>query len=306
MYHSAPNAYGLQIVRNQGLLVLQPRFDAEELLRLIQKFRITHLHVVPTMFVRLLGLADEIRRQYDVSSLVHVAHGAAPCPEDVKRAMIDWWGPVINEYYAMTEIGIATTSTSEDWLTYPGTVGRAARGVTLKVIDGEGRACIAGQAGEILVCSEATTRFSYHRADEKTRAARHGDFVATGDVGYLNEDGYLFISDRLTDMVISGGVNIYPAEVENALLTYPGIKDCAVFGVPDHEFGERLVAVIESAEPFSDDSLTSYLAQHIAGFKVPREFVFTDSLPREDSGKIRKKLVAERFQTGEFSSYSES
>lgn len=294
MYHSAPNAYGLQVMRSGGLLVLQPRFEAEELLSLIESYAITHLHMVPTMFVRMLGLDEATRSRYDTSSLRHVSHGSAPCPEDVKRQMIDWWGPVINEYYAMTEIGIATCSSSDEWLANPGTVGRAALGVELRIVDEQGKTCAPGQAGEILVRSETTTRFSYHRAEEKTQAVRQGDFVATGDVGYLNEDGFLYISDRITDMVISGGVNIYPAEIEKVLVMLPGVKDCAVFGIPDKEFGERLVAFVETPEPMKSEDVIRQLRAQLAGYKVPREIVFTRSLPREDSGKIRKRLIRDK------------
>ena len=243
LYHSAPNAYGMQIARSGGLLVLQPRFNPEKLLELIQSYRITHLHMVPTMFVRLLSLPIETRERYDVSSLAFVSHGSAPCPPDVKRQMIEWWGPVIHEYYAMTEIGISTICNSDEWLAHPGTVGCPGPGVELLVIDDAGNPCEPEQPGEICVRSETTTRFTYHRDNAKTESVRIGDYVATGDIGYLDDDGFLYISDRKTDMVISGGVNIYPAEVEKVLVTLDGVRDCVVFGVPDKDYGERLVAV---------------------------------------------------------------
>jgi long-chain acyl-CoA synthetase len=292
LYHSAPNSYGMRIAALGGLLVLQPRFDAQELLALIERWQITHLHMVPTMFVRLLALPDAVRHRHDLSSLRFVCHGSAPCPPEIKRQMIDWWGPVIHEYYAMTETGIITISDSTGWLAHPGSVGHAAPGVQLRIVDADGNACPTDTAGEILVSSETTPYFTYHRAEEKTAAAREGDFVRTGDVGSLDADGYLTISDRKSDMVISGGVNIYPAEVEQRLVCLPGVKDCAVFGVPDPEYGERLVAVIEPAAGMPDlEGIRLALRESLASYKVPREFRLVGSLPREDTGKIKKRLL---------------
>ncbi len=306
LYHSAPNAYGNQIVRSGGLLVMQPRFEAEELLALIDTYRITHLHMVPTMFVRLLGLPTTTRESYDLSSLQFVTHGSAPCPPDIKRKMIEWWGPVISEYYAMTEIGIATSCTAAQWLAHPGTVGKSGPGVELRILNDSGQDCDINVAGEICVRSETTTRFEYHRDNEKTTAVRLGDFVATGDVGYLDEDGFLYISDRKTDMVISGGVNIYPAEIEKVLITLPGVRDCVVFGVPDKDFGERLVAVVEAGSPLESDTLINTLRERIASYKVPREYCFSKMLPREDSGKIKKRLVRDQYLDGQVQSAAQS
>ena len=293
LYHSAPNAYAMNVVRNGGLLVLQPRFDAREMLELIESYRVTHLHMVPTMFVRLLKLPESARRIADVSSIKYVAHGAAPCPADVKKAMIDWWGPVIHEYYAMTETGIIATCTSDEWLAHPGTVGKPVGGVEIEVIDQGQRTCGAGEDGQICVKSETTPFVSYHRDEAQTNALRWGDYIQTGDVGHLDDDGFLYISDRLSDMVISGGVNIYPAEIEKVLITMPGVTDCAVFGVPDEEFGERLVASIEGSEDLNSRSVASFLSDRIAGYKMPREYYFDLALPREDSGKIKKRLLRE-------------
>jgi len=250
------------------------------------------------MFVRLLALPAETRDSYDVSSLSFVSHGSAPCPPDVKRSMIDWWGPVIHEYYAMTEIGIATTCNSDEWLAHAGTVGRAGPGVELQIVANDGSPCAAGDTGEICVRSETTTRFTYHRDDEKTESVRMGDYVATGDVGYLDDDGFLYISDRKTDMVISGGVNIYPAEVEKVLVTLDHIRDCVVFGVPDKDFGEKLVAVVDSERSLQTDELIAQLRSRIASYKVPREYFFAGSLPREDSGKIKKRVVRDHYLAG--------
>ena len=299
LYHSAPNAYGMRVVMDGGLLVLQPRFDAVELLSLVEEYRITHLHMVPTMFVRLLALPEETKQAYDLSSLRHVVHGAAPCPPEVKRAMIEWWGPVIHEYYALTETGIITSSDSQGWLDHPGSVGCPVPGIEILILDDENRRCDVGTAGEICVKSEVTSKVTYHRASDNTESMRRGDYVATGDVGYLDEDGYLYISDRKSDMVISGGVNIYPAEVENTLVTMSGVRDCAVFGLPDKEFGERLVAVVDAPNGLSKEKVKEFLKEKIAAYKVPREIFFSADLPREDSGKIKKRLLRDRLLGGE-------
>lgn len=293
LYHSAPNAYGMQIVGSGGLLVLQPRFDPLDLLRLIERHKITNLHMVPTMFIRLLALTEDEKTRYDISSLRHVVHGAAPCPADVKRAMIDWWGPIIHEYYAMTETGFIACSTSKDWLRHPGSVGKPALGVTIETRREDGSLCAPGEPGEICVHSEVTGHVAYHKAQEKTDALRQGDFVATGDIGYLNEGGYLFISDRKSDMVISGGVNIYPAEIEQALASMPGVIDCAVFGLPHKEFGEQVAAVVEAKHDsaLNEGDIRTYLKGRIASYKIPRVIQFSTGLPREDSGKIKKHKI---------------
>jgi len=293
LYHSAPNAYGMNLIRNGGLLILLPRFDAREMLELIECYQVTHLHMVPTMFNRLLKLPDSAKDSADVTSLKHVAHGAAPCPPDVKAAMISWWGPVIYEYYALTETGIIATCASEDWLQHPGTVGRAVEGIDIKIMDPSYKPCDTGEDGQICVKSETTPFVSYHRLEEQTQAMHWGDYIKTGDVGHQDGDGFLFISDRLSDMVISGGVNIYPAEIEKVLITMPEITDCAVFGMPDDEYGERLVAAVEGSEKLSKASVTEFLSERLAGYKVPREYHFDLDLPREDSGKIKKRLLKE-------------
>ena len=299
LYHSAPNAYGMKVVRDGGLLVLQPRFDTEQLLKMISRYQITHLHMVPTMFVRLLKLDKALREESDVSSLIHVAHGAAPCPVDVKKSMIAWWGNVIHEYYAMTETGIIAICNSKQWMSHQGTVGTAVSGVEIRTVDENGNDCEAGVAGEIWISSETTPYVTYHRASAKTEEMRKGNFIATGDVGYLDKDGFLYISDRISDMVISGGVNIYPAEIESVLFNIPGIKDCAVFGVPDKEFGERLISVVETSKNIEAEHIKAYLKEHISSYKIPREVIFSKNLPREDSGKIKKRILKEAFSNGE-------
>jgi long-chain acyl-CoA synthetase len=297
LYHSAPNAYGLYAVRTGGLAVLQPRFEAEELLRLIEQYRITHLHMVPTMFVRLLRLPDAVKHSYDLSSLEWVVHGAAPCPIEVKRAMIEWWGPVIYEYYGATETGIATFHSSHEALRKPGTVGRALPGGTVRVYDTDGRSLSAGEVGEIYLWQQGFPDFTYHGQDDKRREVGRDGLVTLGDVGYLDEDGYLFICARARDMVISGGVNIYPAEIEMALVAMPGVRDCAVFGIPDEEFGETLCAHIEPdpAAPPGAAEVAAFLRERLADFKVPRVIEFATTLPREDSGKIIKRTLREPY-----------
>jgi len=299
LYHSAPNAYGMGVVRGGGLLVLQSRFDALDMLAMIERYKITHLHMVPTMFVRLLKLSEQQRHSFDLSSLQHVAHGAAPCPQEVKQQMIAWWGPVIYEYYAMTETGIVALCNSEDWLAHPGTIGHAAEGIEIRIVNEQGETCTADSSGQICVSSETTAYVAYHRAEKKTEELRLGNYIATGDVGHLDEDGFLYISDRISDMVISGGVNIYPAEVEQVLVGMPEVRDCAIFGVPDEEFGERLVSVIDGEESLTASGVSEFLRGRVSAYKIPREFIFSASLPREDSGKIKKRLLRDAYVAGD-------
>ena len=300
MYHSAPNSYGMLAFRNGCKIVLEPRFDPEEMLQLIASHRVTHMHMVPTMFVRLLRLPDEVKSRYDLSSLRFVVHGAAPCPQQVKRAMIDWWGPVIHEYFGSTETGIPVWHSAQEALRKPGTVGRAIEGGIVKIFRPDGGACDANEPGEIFMRQIATSDFDYHgKAGARAEAGRDG-LVSVGDVGYLDEDGYLFLCDRKRDMVISGGVNIYPAEIENTLIGLAGVRDCAVFGIPDDEFGERLFACIE-LEPdavLSSSAVQEFLRGRLANFKVPKDIQFVDALPREASGKIFKRKLRDLYEQG--------
>jgi len=229
-----------------------------------------------------------------------VVHGAAPCPIEVKRAMIEWWGPVIYEYYGATETGIATFHNSDEALRKPGTVGRALPGGTVRVYDTDGRILPASEVGEIYLWQQGFPDFTYHGQDDKRREVGRDGLVTLGDVGYLDEDGYLFICDRARDMVISGGVNIYPAEIEMALLAMPGIRDCAVFGIPDEEFGETLCAHIEpdAAAPPAAAEVAAFLRERLADYKVPRVIELATALPREDSGKIIKRKLREPYWVG--------
>jgi long-chain acyl-CoA synthetase len=306
MYHSAPNSYGMLAFRNGCTIVLEPRFDPEDLLQLIARHRVTHMHMVPTMFVRLLRLPDEVKRRYDLSSLRFVVHGAAPCPPQVKRAMIDWWGPVVHEYFGSTETGIPIWHSAEEALQKPGTVGRAIEGGIVKIFRADGEECAVNEPGEIFMRQTSVPDFDYHgKAEARTEAGRDG-LVSVGDVGYLDADGYLFLCDRKRDMVISGGVNIYPAEIENALIGMAGVRDCAVFGVPDDEFGERLFACIEpeADAAMSSSAVQEFLRGKLANFKVPKDIQFLDALPREASGKIFKGRLRDLYREGGLSAAS--
>jgi long-chain acyl-CoA synthetase len=297
LYHSAPNAFALRAGRLGGALFLMPRFDAEGLLQLVQQQAIDTIFMVPTMFVRLLKLPAIIREKYDVSSLRHVVHAAAPCPPDVKQAMMNWWGPVIYEYYGSTESGAVTFATPEDALRKPGTVGKIVHGAELRFLDDAGNILPSGEIGEIYSHSAGSPDFSYHNKPEKRIEIERDGFITSGDVGYVDEDGYVFISDRKRDMVISGGVNIYPAEVEAALHGLPGVRDCAVFGIPDDEFGEALMAVIEPQPGTTVDVavIRIQLKSILADYKVPRHIELKAELPREDSGKIFKRHLRDPY-----------
>jgi long-chain acyl-CoA synthetase len=301
LYHSAPNAFAMRAGRVGEVMVLMPRFDPVALLELIERERLDTMFMVPTMFIRLLKLPEEVRRRFDLSSLRFVMHAAAPCPHEVKRAMIDWWGPVIKEFYGSTESSAVTLASSADTLAKPGTVGRAVEGAELRILDDDGRILPAGEVGEIFTRFAEMPDFTYHnKPSERAKIDRDG-FITSGDVGYLDTDGYLFLCDRKRDMVISGGVNIYPAEIEAVLHGLAGVKDCAVFGIPDAEFGERLMAVVEPADgiALSAQDVQAYLREHLADYKVPRAIEIGRNLPREDSGKIFKRRLRDPYWQGQ-------
>lgn len=300
MYHSAPNAYGLACARLGARVILQARFDAEDLLRLIEAERVTHLHMVPIMFNRLLKLPESVRSSYDVSPLRYVVHAAAPCPAPTKRAMIEWWGPIINEYYGATETGAVVLCNSEEWLAHPGTVGKPIPEAEVKVIDADGLPLPPRAVGEVVAKITTGADFTYHGDDEKRRAAEKVGLIAPGDIGYFDEDGFLYLCDRVKDMIISGGVNIYPAEVEAELHKMPGVADCAVFGIPDEEYGEAVCAIVQAqaGSDLTESEVRTYLRGQIAGYKVPKRVEFQADLPREDSGKIFKRKLREPFWEG--------
>ena len=300
LYHSAPNSYGINAVQEAELLVLEARFDAERTLALIEEHRITHAYLVPTMYVRLLRLPAAVRQRYDLRSMRYVASTGSPCPPDVKRAMIAWWGPVIHEAYGSSELGYMTRLDSEQALRKPGSAGPPLPGVTLAILDDEGRPQPSGRAGSIYVHQPAFADFTYIGNDASRQRMERNGLKTLGDVGYLDEDGFLFIVDRAADMVISGGVNIYPAEIEAVLQAMPGVVDCAVFGVPDTEFGEALLAAVQ-AEPGAEvdaAAVQAFLKTRLADYKVPRQVVLHAQLPREDTGKVFKRRLREPYWAG--------
>jgi long-chain acyl-CoA synthetase len=307
LYHAAPLAFSLSMPLTSGVgIVLMDSWSPADTLRLIERHAITHSHMVPTMFHRLLALPDEAKAEADVSSLRMVIHGAAPCPVHVKQAIIDWWGPVLVEYYAATE-GVGTFVTSEEWLTRPGTVGRAAPGHIRIVDPATGEHLPAGQVGTVYLAAPAVGRFDYYGDPGKTDSSYQGDHYTMGDVGYLDADGYLYLTDRSADLIISGGVNVYPAEVEGELLAHPAVGDAAVIGVPDEEWGEVVVAVVElrtgqgaPGRVGATEALAAELIEHcrarLAHFKCPRRVDFVDRLPRTDSGKLYKRRLREEYR----------
>lgn len=297
MYHGAPNVYAMAAVRSKSHVVLQPRFDAQELLTLIERHKISHLHMVPTMFLRLLALPELVRQSADLSSLRFVVHAAAPCPPEIKRRMIEWWGPVINEYYGGTESGAIAFHSSEEALRKPGTVGRPLRGATIKILGTDGSELAPGEVGEIYMHISSYPDFEYIGRPGARSEIEVDGLISCGDMGYLDRDGYLFLRDRSRDMVISGGVNIYPAEIESALAEVPGVVDSAVFGIPDAEFGEKLLAVVQVEQDsiLDENFLRGALAERLANYKIPKHFKFADSLPRDDSGKLFKRKLRDPY-----------
>jgi long-chain acyl-CoA synthetase len=297
IYHSTPNAW-LGTFYNLGANVfVAPKFDPEQMLANVERFKITHLLAVPTMFVRLLRLPDEVKHKYDLSSLKFVMHGAAPCAVHVKRSMIEWWGPIIHEHYGGTETGAVTYLNSEEWLAHPGSVGKPLEHVKLMVLGEDGEPIETGATGEVVAWHDFYPDFTYHGDDEKRRRASKKGLLSLGDVGYLDSDGYLYLCSRASDMIISGGVNIYPAEIEAEILKLPGVADSAVFGIPDEEFGEQICAVIQPRPGAQLDAgqIRTELRKTLAGYKVPKTIKFSDTLPREDSGKIFKRKLREPY-----------
>ncbi len=301
MYHAAPLVFSLAVQRSGGTVLMMPRFDPVEALALVERYRVTHAQFVPTMFVRMLKLDPAERTRFDLSSLRCAIHAAAPCPVEVKRAMIDWWGPIIHEYYGGTEGNGRTSITSTEWLERPGSVGRAGLGI-LHICDETGAEMPAGRAG-LVYFERDVMPFAYHKDEGRTRAAQHPahpNWSTLGDIGYVDEDGYLFLTDRKAFMIISGGVNIYPQEIEDVFIAHPKVRDVAVFGLPDAEMGERVVAVIEpmqGAEPGAAlaDELLDHAARHLARYKLPKAIDFTAELPRLPTGKLYKKALRDEY-----------
>jgi long-chain acyl-CoA synthetase len=299
LYHAAPNVFASRGMRVAERLVLMEKFDAEDLLRQIETHRATTIVMVPTMFVRLLRLPQAVRERYDLSSLRAVYHAAAPCPPEVKAEMIAWWGPIINEWYGTTESSVVTWCDSAQWLAHRGTVGRPIEGARVEIVSDDGQLLPPGQAGEVYVGLDFYPDFTFHKREEERRRIGRNGLITGGDVGYLDEDGYLYICDRKRDMIISGGVNIYPAEIEAAILESPEIQDCAVFGVPDAEYGESVLALVvrapNAAESGIRERLRSRLEQRLARYKIPRTIETRDALPRDDAGKLIKRSLREPY-----------
>jgi long-chain acyl-CoA synthetase len=307
MYHSAQWVFAIfPLIGVGSRLVMRPGFDPAETLRAIDAEGVTNVHFVPTQFVRMLRLSDDVRNGFDGSSLQTVMHGAAPCPPEVKRQMLGWWGPVVSEYYGGTEGGFLTMATGAEWLERPGTLGQETAMVEVLVLDEDGQPCPPGTSGQIWFRSKRGADFEYHNDPAKTAAAhRDGGLGTLGDVGYLDDDGYLFMSDRRIDMIISGGVNIYPAEIEGVLVAHPLVADAAVYGIPDDEFGEAVMASVELIDPdaaVDTDAVLADLAahcrEHLAGYKVPRRMEVLDKLPRQPTGKLYKRLLRDPHWEG--------
>lgn len=298
LYHAAPLRWAMTVHRLGGTVIVMERFDAETALELIQRYRVTHATFVPTHFVRMLKLPEDVRESYDMSSLKVVVHAAAPCPVPVKQAMLDWWGPIIHEYYSGTETCGITALSAAEWLAKPGSVGRAVLG-TLKITDDAGNELPLGSEGN--VCFADGPAFQYHNDPEQTAKAYDRNGWATlGDIGRVDEDSYLFLTDRKSFMIISGGVNIYPQEIENWLVTHPKVADVAVIGVPDEEMGERVLAIVQPATGVADgpelgDELRSYVRAALGGVKTPRSFEFKADLPREPTGKLMKRTLMDEY-----------
>ncbi len=300
LYHSAPSSFAQQSLLLGSLLVLEQKFDAEATLALIERHHIDTVYLVPVMYVRLLRLPPEVRSRYNLSSLTFVASTGSPCAPDVKKAMIDWLGPVIFESYASSETGYITVMRPQDALRKRGSAGSAAGAAQIRILDEAGHELPAGEIGTIYVHQPAYSDFTYHGNEAARRSVERDGLVSVGDMGYLDADGFLFICDRASDMVISGGVNIYPAEIEHVLITLPGVADCAVIGIPDEEYGESLVAqvVAESGVTLDAESLRLALSERIAGYKVPRRIDIVAALPRDDNGKLQKRKIRDAYWSG--------
>ncbi len=301
MYHSAPLFYCMSTMRLGGTAIVMEQFDPEAALEYIEKYRVTHSQWVPTMFVRMLKLPEAVRERYDLSSQKVAIHAAAPCSVEIKRKMIDWWGPIIDEYYAATEGMGATYISSADWLAHPGSVGKSMLG-PIRILDDDNNELPAGQVGTVWFEPPANRPgFEYHKDAEKTRDSfNERGWSTVGDMGYLDEEGYLYLTDRRTFMIVSGGVNIYPQEAENALIDHPKVYDVAVFGIPDAEMGERVHGVVQPTNwddvgPELERELLDFVQSKLAHYKCPKAIDFERELPREQTGKLYKRLLRDRY-----------
>jgi acyl-CoA synthetase (AMP-forming)/AMP-acid ligase II len=301
LYHAAPLGWSTTAQRLGATVVVMEKFDPVQCLELIERHRVTHVQFVPTHFIRMLKLPDEDRARFDHSSLQMVVHAAAPCPAEVKRQMIEWWGPILYEYYGGTELNGLTIVNTEEWLAHPGTVGKPILG-TIHICDDEGAELPVGEPG-LIYFEQPVMPFEYHHDPDKTRKAQHPvhpTWSKLGDVGYLDADGYLHLTDRKDFMIISGGVNIYPQEIENLLITHPKVADAAVVGAPCDEMGEKVVAVIQPlawAEDHADlaDELMAFARANLSHVKSPRRIDFMQELPRHATGKLYKRLIRDAY-----------
>jgi acyl-CoA synthetase (AMP-forming)/AMP-acid ligase II len=303
LYHAAPLRFNMSVHASGGTTVVMEHFDAEDYLKYVEKYSITHTQLVPTMFIRMLKLDDAVRAKYNVSTLEVAIHAAAPCPAPTKKAMIEWWGPIIHEYYAGTEGNGFVYCNSEMWLAHPGTVGTAIQGI-VHICDENGEELPVNESGTVFF--EGSASFEYHNDPEKTKASRDPKgrgWSTLGDVGYLDEDNFLYLTDRKAFMIISGGVNIYPQEAENVLVNHPKVVDIAVFGVPNDDFGEEVKAVVqpvsmpanaEEADALAKE-LIAYCKTHLADIKCPRTVDFREELPRHPTGKLYKRLLKDEY-----------
>jgi long-chain acyl-CoA synthetase len=301
LYHTAVLSFCLNHLHNGDAVVLMEKWTPDGMLEIVERERVTSSHMVPTHFNRLLALSDEQKRARDLSSLKHVIHSAAPCPVEVKRRMLAWWGPIIYEYYAASEGG-GTVATPQDWLAKPGTVGKAWPMSELKILDDAGNALEPNQVGTVYM-RMADYRFEYHKDKTKTQGAWKDGLFTVGDAGYLDGDGFLFLCDRKADLIISGGVNIYPAEIEGVIINHPKVRDVAVFGVPDDDWGEQVKAVIElhaghQPSPEVERELREFCANELAKHKRPRTIDFIAELPRDPSGKLYKRKLRDPYWQG--------
>ena len=301
LYHTAVLMFTQSSMHLGHPVVLMDKWTPEGTLERIDKYRVSTSHMVPTQFHRLLSLPDDVRAKYDVSSLRHMIHAAAPCPPDIKRRMIEWWGDSIDEYYAATEGG-GTIVNAAEWMQHQGTVGRAWPNAEIRIFDDDGNELAPGEIGTVYM-KMANADFEYYKDQAKTEASRKHGFFTVGDVGYLDPDGWLFLCDRKTDMIISGGVNIYPAEIEGELLSCPKVGDAAVFGIPHPDWGEEVKAVIEPAEgvtpgPELEGEILAFLKDRVAGYKLPKSIDFVEVLPRDPNGKLYKRKLRDPYWEG--------
>jgi long-chain acyl-CoA synthetase len=304
-YHAAPLAFDIAIPQASGvpIVFVGERWDTEDVFRNIEKHRVTHAHMVPIMFQRMLAAPAELKKKYDLSSLKFLVHGAAPCPPEVKRGMIEWLGPILFEYYAGSEGGAGFYIRSEEWLAKPGSVGKRPTLLRVKIMDEEGNELPNGTPGLIYHEAQQLNPFSYYKDEAKTKGAHRGEFFTLGDIGFFDEDDYLFLTGRSAEIIISGGVNIYPQEVDNEVIKHPAVEDVCTIGVPNKEWGEEVKSIIMlKAGYHAGDALKKeildFVRPHLAGFKVPRSIDFVDELPRSAAGKIQRKKVREPFWEG--------